>query len=261
MRPGSGIAELLLAPILEPAVGVVLNLRRRALLSFVAGGLLVAIAFTSYNLHTLGHPVAIGYWNLLAKFSLLYFWPRLQYFVLLLFRFWMPLALLLFLAAVDFAIRRERKFLLVTAWLLPFVAFYSFCSHSDHERTASMPDARRIGTSAVVGMIGWSPRPNDRPPRPRSSAAANGVNWCRRGTRQVVVRTGATPLTAMGLGLSGASLGHCSRAEQAWPSGRKANRQDRRDAWPERVSATPRVGLSRPGQAWRGRVLRGDPRA
>lgn len=114
------------------AVAVALDWRRRTLLGFVAGGLPVAIAFMGYNLHTYGHPIATGYWNLPAEFSLSYVWPRLEYFALWLSRFWSPLALLLLLGAVCFAIRRERKYLLVTAWFLPFVAFYSFYSHSDH---------------------------------------------------------------------------------------------------------------------------------
>jgi hypothetical protein len=114
------------------AIAVALDWRRRTLLSFVAGGLPVAIAFMGYNLHTYGHPIATGYWNMPAEFRLSYFWARLEHFALWLSRFWTPLALLLFLGVLYFAIRRERRHLLVTAWFLPFVAFYSFYSHSDH---------------------------------------------------------------------------------------------------------------------------------
>ena len=81
---------------------------------------------------TYGHLIATGYGNLPAEFRLSYFWPRLEHFTLWLSRFWTPLALLLWLGVLYFAIRRERRYLLVAAWFLPFVAFYSFYFHSDH---------------------------------------------------------------------------------------------------------------------------------
>ena len=117
--------------LLLPALLVALGWRRRTLLAFAAGGLPPALALGAYNLLTYGELLVTGYGDISSQLKLSYFLPRVVYFGVWIARFWTPLVLLLWVGVIYWALRKNRHCMLLAAWVVPFVGFYSFYYHSD----------------------------------------------------------------------------------------------------------------------------------
>jgi len=117
--------------LLLPALLVALGWRRRTLLAFAAGGLPVAFALGAYNLITYGQLLATGYGDISSQLKLSYFVPRIAHFGVWTARFWTPVVLLLWIGVTYWALRKNRRCVLLAAWVVPFVGFYSFYYHSD----------------------------------------------------------------------------------------------------------------------------------
>jgi hypothetical protein len=117
--------------LLLPALLVVLGRQRRALLAFAAGGLPVAFALGAYNLATYGKLLVTGYGDISSQLKLSYFFPRIAHFGVWIARFWTPVVVLLWIGVAYRALRNDRRFVLLAAWVVPFVGFYSFYYHSD----------------------------------------------------------------------------------------------------------------------------------
>jgi hypothetical protein len=117
--------------LLLPALLLALGWQRRTLIAFTSGGLPVAFALGAYNLITYGELLVTGYGNISSELKLSYFFPRITHFGVWIARFWTPVVLLLWAGVAYLVLRKDRRCVLLAAWVVPFVGFYSFYYHSD----------------------------------------------------------------------------------------------------------------------------------